>query len=73
MSLENLVSVSSLDRYGYLSCFGDIKFYLFLNSEIVDFGTSYDGLYMIDLFSQIIYITCISFYISSNTLCLGEI
>ncbi|KAL9461972.1 hypothetical protein AB3S75_000039 [Citrus x aurantiifolia] len=49
---RNLISVSILDRCGYTFHFGDRKVYLFCNSELVGYGTLYDGLYMIDLFSR---------------------
>ena len=52
--MRNLIYTFILDRCGYTFHFGDRKVYLFCNSELVGFGTLYDGLYMIDLYSRAI-------------------
>lgn len=49
--MRNLIYVSILDRCEYTFHFGDIKIYLFRNSELAGSNTLYDSLYMIYLFS----------------------
>ncbi|KAL3652409.1 hypothetical protein CASFOL_002090 [Castilleja foliolosa] len=47
---RNLISISLLDKFGYLCSFGDNKFSLSLNSNIVGNGSlsCYDNLYLLD-------------------------
>lgn len=52
--MRNLVSISILDRCGYIFHFHDKKNYLFYNLKLVSYGTLYDGLCMIDLFSHVV-------------------
>jgi hypothetical protein len=47
---RNLVSVSTLDKFGYFCSFGDNKFSLFHDSKLVASGSlsGYDNLYLLD-------------------------
>lgn len=52
--MRNLVSISILDRCGYTFHFHDKFFFSFYNLKLVNYGTFYDDLCMIDLFSHVV-------------------
>ena len=47
---RNLISISALDKFGYCYSFGNEKFSLFHNSNLVGTGSlsGYDNLYLLD-------------------------
>jgi hypothetical protein len=51
---RNLVSVSSLDKFGYHCSFGNNKFNLSINSNVAGTGTlmAYDNLYLLDTYAS---------------------
>ncbi|RDX94460.1 hypothetical protein CR513_23156, partial [Mucuna pruriens] len=49
---QNLVSISSLDRFGFSCSFGNNKVSLYQNSNVVGSGSLIDNLYMLDVVSS---------------------
>ena len=46
---RNLISISSLDKFGYTCSFGNNKVSLFYDSNVVGSGSLIDNLYMLDV------------------------
>ena len=56
---QNLLFVSSLDKSGYSCLFGNSKFSLYQNSNLVGTGSLIDNVYMLDtnaFFNELLYI-----------------
>nr|KYP31559.1 Retrovirus-related Pol polyprotein from transposon TNT 1-94 [Cajanus cajan] len=56
---RNLISISSLDKFGFSCSFGNNKFRLYQNSNVVGSGSLIDNLYLLDVVScnkEIFYI-----------------
>ncbi|RDX95964.1 hypothetical protein CR513_21433, partial [Mucuna pruriens] len=47
----NLISISSLDKFGFSCSFGNNKVSLYQNSNVVGYGSLIDNLYMLDVVS----------------------
>ncbi|RDX97244.1 hypothetical protein CR513_20006, partial [Mucuna pruriens] len=47
---RNLISLSCLDKHGFIFTFGETKINLMLNSQIIGYGSLVDRLYKFDLF-----------------------
>jgi len=45
---RNLISISSLDKFGFSCSFGNNKVSLYQNSNLIGFGSLIDNLYMLD-------------------------
>ena len=46
---RNLISISSLDKFGFSCSFGNNKVSLYQNSNLIGFGSLIDNLYMLDV------------------------
>ena len=49
---RNLISISSLDKFGFSCSFGNNKVSLYQNSNMVSSGSLIDNLYMLDVVSS---------------------
>jgi len=49
---QNLISISSLDKFGFSCSFGNNKVSLFQNSNMVGSGSLIDNFYMLDVVSS---------------------
>ena len=49
---RNLISISSLDKFGFSCSFGNNKVSLYQNSNMVGSGSLIDNLYMLDVVSS---------------------
>nr|KYP56903.1 Retrovirus-related Pol polyprotein from transposon TNT 1-94 [Cajanus cajan] len=49
---RNLISISSLDKFGFSCSFGNNKFSLYQNSNVVGSGSLIDNLYLLDVVSS---------------------
>ena len=62
---QNLISISVLDKSGYYCSFGNLKFSLSLNSNVIGTGSLYvhDNLYLLDTvasFNETLYTSILS-------------
>ena len=62
---QNLISISVLDKSGYYCSFGNLKFSLSLNSNVIGTGSLYvhDNLYLLDIvasFNETLYTSILS-------------
>ena len=46
---QNLISISSLDKFGFSCSFGNNKVSLYQNSNLIGSGSLIDNLYMLDV------------------------
>ena len=49
---RNLISISSLDKFGFSCSFGNNKVSLYQNSNMIGSGSLIDNLYMLDVVSS---------------------